>query len=338
MRRFEFSTGGSDKFWEIELKGTSFAVKFGRIGTMGQVQEKTFPTEEKAKQEHDKLIAEKLKKGYVEIQSTASAVGNPIGSSKRSAEGLKQELAKAGVNVATFERVRLPEEDEDEEDEGSRKDLSNAFYMVGVPASEATALWERQRSLVERTGYWPIITDNWDELIEYMEFSENTPAHIVSLSGSVDVSRFLQNKSNGDRFGQREDGTWPEIKIVGDEEFHTVRSAGSDAVTMIFCPTKVAWHVPAVLNWGGSNDGMEPFEHAAVLKYWNKEYGAELVCATMSVLEMKVANPPRTKEEALKLAREQCIYCPDIVDQGTNTIARLAAELLNSPHWFFWWD
>ncbi|MBI5497019.1 MAG: WGR domain-containing protein [Deltaproteobacteria bacterium] len=67
MRRFEFVEGTSSKFWCIDLQGTSFTVTFGRIGTAGQSQSKTFATPEKARAEHDKLVAEKVKKGYSEV-------------------------------------------------------------------------------------------------------------------------------------------------------------------------------------------------------------------------------------------------------------------------------
>ncbi len=65
-RHFEFSEGSSNKFWEITLEGTSFTTKFGKIGTSGQESVKEWDSEEKAKKEYDKLVAEKVKKGYVE--------------------------------------------------------------------------------------------------------------------------------------------------------------------------------------------------------------------------------------------------------------------------------
>jgi hypothetical protein len=45
-----------------------------------------------------------------------------------------------------------------------------------------------------------------------------------------------------------------------------------------------------------------------------------------------------TREEALDLAREQYLYCADIVDQGTGSLSLLAANLMVDPWWFFWWD
>jgi predicted DNA-binding WGR domain protein len=65
-RYFEFTGGGSNKFWEISLEENSFTVRFGRIGTAGQEQSKSFADPGRAKAEAEKLIHEKLKKGYLE--------------------------------------------------------------------------------------------------------------------------------------------------------------------------------------------------------------------------------------------------------------------------------
>jgi len=72
MRRFTYTDAKSNKFWAIDLQGKSFTVTFGRVGTEGQTQTKTFPSEEKAKAEHDKLIKEKTGKGYVEEGAPAA--------------------------------------------------------------------------------------------------------------------------------------------------------------------------------------------------------------------------------------------------------------------------
>ncbi|WP_224363167.1 WGR and DUF4132 domain-containing protein [Hyalangium versicolor] len=67
MRRFEFTEGSSKKFWEIDLQDTGFTVRWGRMGTQGQSQQKSFANALKAQAEHDKLVAEKQKKGYTEV-------------------------------------------------------------------------------------------------------------------------------------------------------------------------------------------------------------------------------------------------------------------------------
>ncbi|MDP1916579.1 MAG: WGR domain-containing protein [Myxococcales bacterium] len=64
MRRYEFVEGSSKKFWEIELEGESFTARWGRIGTDGQEKTQDFESAAEARKAHDKLIAEKEKKGY----------------------------------------------------------------------------------------------------------------------------------------------------------------------------------------------------------------------------------------------------------------------------------
>lgn len=77
MRRFEYVEGTSNKFWCIELQGASFVVTFGRMGTAGQTQTKSFDSPDLAHAEHDKLILEKVKKGYAEVGAGASPPPTP---------------------------------------------------------------------------------------------------------------------------------------------------------------------------------------------------------------------------------------------------------------------
>jgi predicted DNA-binding WGR domain protein len=66
-RRFEFSVGSSNKFWEIRRNGNEVTIRFGRIDTHGQSQGKSFPTEAAAARHANKLVREKLAKGYLAV-------------------------------------------------------------------------------------------------------------------------------------------------------------------------------------------------------------------------------------------------------------------------------
>jgi predicted DNA-binding WGR domain protein len=68
-RRFEFTGGSSAKFWEVTVAGVSVTVCFGRLGTGGQTQSKSFDDAAAAQKYADKLVEQKLGKGYVECQS-----------------------------------------------------------------------------------------------------------------------------------------------------------------------------------------------------------------------------------------------------------------------------
>ena len=64
VRRFEMVEGGHSKFWEIGQDDLTVVVRYGRIGSTGQVLTKTFDTLLRANREVEKLTAEKLRKGY----------------------------------------------------------------------------------------------------------------------------------------------------------------------------------------------------------------------------------------------------------------------------------
>jgi len=65
-RRFEFIEGNSAKFWEVSVAGSQVTVTFGRIGTAGQTQTKSLANPAAAQNHADKLIRQKLGKGYIE--------------------------------------------------------------------------------------------------------------------------------------------------------------------------------------------------------------------------------------------------------------------------------
>jgi hypothetical protein len=103
-------------------------------------------------------------------------------------------------------------------------------------------------------------------------------------------------------------------------------------------PTDDWTTVPAHLRWGGWNDCPEPEIHVAALRSWRDRFGAELVGLGPDVMNLRVGRRPETRTHALELAREQYLYCGDIVDQGTGTLSRLATALMADDWWYFWWD
>jgi predicted DNA-binding WGR domain protein len=65
-RHFEFVDGKSSKFWEVWVEGSSMYTQYGRIGSAGQSTVKSYGDDAAARKAADKLIAEKVGKGYVE--------------------------------------------------------------------------------------------------------------------------------------------------------------------------------------------------------------------------------------------------------------------------------
>jgi predicted DNA-binding WGR domain protein len=85
-REFQQVEGTSNKFWAIELDGTTHTVQFGRVGTAGQTQTKAFKTPEEAQKAYEKLVHEKVKKGYRRIPE-AEAIPPAKPSPKKGAAG-----------------------------------------------------------------------------------------------------------------------------------------------------------------------------------------------------------------------------------------------------------
>jgi hypothetical protein len=67
-------------------------------------------------------------------------------------------------------------------------------------------------------------------------------------------------------------------------------------------------------------------------------YSAELVGMTDGqLLELLVADPPTTSDQASRLAREQAQYCPTGLAEP-DAAAALIATGVTSPAWTFCWD
>lgn len=69
----ELVDGKSKKFWRARVDGGDVAINYGRIGTNGQSQTKSFGDEDTARSELDKLARAKRKKGYADADGAAPA-------------------------------------------------------------------------------------------------------------------------------------------------------------------------------------------------------------------------------------------------------------------------
>ena len=86
-RTLTFVGGGSAKFWAVRQDGAELHIRYGRLGAAGQTQVKSFGSAAAATAAADKLVAEKLGKGYTE-DGTASA---PQAASPAAAGGVEDE-------------------------------------------------------------------------------------------------------------------------------------------------------------------------------------------------------------------------------------------------------
>ena len=68
-KKFELVQGNANKFWNIEQKGNTQTVTYGRVGSVGRTVEKLFNNANDARESFSKMIEQKTKKGYREVGS-----------------------------------------------------------------------------------------------------------------------------------------------------------------------------------------------------------------------------------------------------------------------------
>ena len=73
----------------------------------------------------------------------------------------------------------------------------------------------------------------------------------------------------------------------------------------------------------------------ALVRGWDAQFGLEFTGAARDWFEAKFIRPPA---DWLAFAAALYKVCPDIVDQGTNTVTALADEMRKTNVLFCWWD
>jgi uncharacterized protein (TIGR02996 family) len=157
MRTFTFREGSSDKFWNIELKGKSFTVHFGRQGTKGQTQTKEFTDEARAQKEHDKLIKQKLAKGYTETTPAAAPAMTPL-------RGVLEAAIIAGPHDRAAYMAYADYLQEEGDPQGEFIQVQLRLEDESLPTAERKKLQARERQLLaEHQDEW---VGEWAMLIE----------------------------------------------------------------------------------------------------------------------------------------------------------------------------
>ncbi len=140
MRTFQYRDAKSHKFWNIAVSGSSFTVTFGKVGSAGQSQTKAFTSPEKSQAEADKLIREKLKKGYVETTPSRPA---------SQAEAFEDAIRVNPHDLATVCAYAdyLAEQGDPR---GEFMQVQIALENESLPATERKKLHARERALLKK--------------------------------------------------------------------------------------------------------------------------------------------------------------------------------------------
>jgi uncharacterized protein (TIGR02996 family) len=139
MRTFQYSDAKSHKFWTIDVQANAFTVTYGKVGAAGQTQTKSFATPEKTQAEADKLIREKLGKGYVETTPKANV---------SEAEALEAAI-RANPDDRTVHAAYADYLTERGDPRGEFIQVQLALEDESLPAAERKQLQTREKELLK---------------------------------------------------------------------------------------------------------------------------------------------------------------------------------------------
>ena len=221
------------------------------------------------------------------------------------------------------------------------------------PAKDARAVLDAYREARERgrrEGFLPMLIAAEDEiLLECLEDREEPAASYRQAvlaepvgDGEAMLSALTERQR---RIAEAYGAAWAS-EVVGEMEggesvgtFSGIFDFHGNTIPLALAeiPVEHPWEIFAWLPFGGWNECPDTPELMAAAKYWYEKYGAVPAVMTHDVLEFDLPSPVERKEAAA-LALEQYAFCPDIVDQGCETVGVLADTLSKSTKWFFWWD
>lgn len=345
-------------------------VRFGRLGTNGQTQTKDLGSESAASIHVDKLIKEKLAKGYVEVTGGAEARRvAPTG--YRPAPKLPPYVAQSVPDdgPANIGGVLLPvgrriQGDPDMAPPGIEMIEQPVLWITDAPVADAGAQLDRLRAPAALMSLTPMMmvgmdsepTRPWDS----REFCPTDPRRVDNFDAAEELAHAWK-----ECFAEQDEESLAPVQPFGVEfpglatpPIFNPPSGFMRLLTKAFDPADdratlasltskriglVAAGRPAdvitALGWTGAvNMHQDQALMSAVLRSWEAHWAARVVEIGFDTLTLTVGNPPRDRETALALAAEHFAFCPDNIWQGAETLPAYAETLTNSGVWSFWWD
>lgn len=245
------------------------------------------------------------------------------------------------------------------------------LLAVSATSDDAIDVWLTLREAHDRLQHWPVILGGPGELdfhketqeflaqnykeskdkplgksgVEWFEYrrsaeywSDRMAPMVANLkSKGAEIPNFMLEKK--EPIVRKAPGLPSEDYSPNDEFIAHSRDEFEGDVSIALLPITHGWEAAPLLNFGSWNNCPEPAVHAAVHQYWFEQYGAEVVTITHDTIEMRVSRPPLLWDQAFALAEDQELYAEfDQMGGGLNTTRGLAASLLESTVWHFWWD
>jgi uncharacterized protein (TIGR02996 family) len=155
------------RFWEIRLAGSTYTLRWGKVGSPGQLRTKQFSSDEQARHDYDRQIAAKRRSGYKQVYDG----GEPEVMVQRASGGV------AGARNPALEQAIL----DDPTDEGALLVLGDWLQSQGDPRGTLIALQHAQAREKDPTKFLALKRDA----------AAHYTTHEAALIGALDPWRHL---------------------------------------------------------------------------------------------------------------------------------------------------
>jgi hypothetical protein len=204
-------------------------------------------------------------------------------------------------------------------------------WITSQPVTDAPRAWAMLTDAHDQTGLLPVLLmpapglRPWEEL--------GGPCGITGLD-DLDAASILSARWDG------------QMSDDDQEDEHEPWQAGLRVPFSRRFPGLALGLVPAarpadilpLIGWLGSDRFDSALPIAAVLRSWEDRFGARLVEAGHDEIRLLVDRPPRTLDHARAVAAEHYALADECGGRGLSTVPAIAASLIGSPFWAFWWD
>ncbi|NUP49740.1 MAG: DUF4253 domain-containing protein [Catenulispora sp.] len=225
---------------------------------------------------------------------------------------------------------------------------------VRIPKGTAFQAWHAFKELYDETGLWPFLTDPerddrrptvWAAFAANRQIATSEPPGVTAAELFARWrAEYLEEDEDDQDVDEEELAEIAAEYSCGPLDLPAAPATGkswaANTEEIGLCPAGPGGiDIPRLIEWSGAcNYAITGAQHEAVLSYWHRQYGAELLTLAFDVIELAVPDPPTDPATVARVAEEQVAYCPDIVTQGVGTTTALAQEQVHSHSWFFWWD
>ncbi|MDT0346032.1 DUF4253 domain-containing protein [Streptomyces litchfieldiae] len=229
-------------------------------------------------------------------------------------------------------------------------------------------LWARLRAEHANSGLWPLLLDSWEPATEafgpwatgelFRERMTSPDAHRPAELLAQWWSEFTAYDEEDDHlsldqrmditapFGQDWPGLVPGRESPADPDdmaaaYAQVLTARQPHARLGLVAAAHGADALAAVGWSGPvNYDNDTGKYAAVVRDWERRFGARVVALGADTLHLSVAAPPTSAAEALPIAAEHFAFCPDNIWQGPHpqTLAAYADRIIDANSWEFWWD